>query len=210
LEKLQLDKNHSCWVVDDEVLPAPEGIECSKYVLLGLHGVQPYGFQNHRFHRIRYKIDIPPHVKAGDLGGWIESYANLSQEGRAVVLDEAHVWGDAVVKENALVSHGAYISEHAVICGHCEVTNAATVKGNAEIADTAEICDNAYVAGNAKIQGIAKICGRAEVTGDAIIDCYEVGRIEVRIKSESDVETMRYWLGTMNHDIQKNWEKGIK
>lgn len=206
MEKLQLDKNHSCWVVDDEVLPAPEGMETDKYELIGFNGIDMYGFGYTRFHRIRYKKDIFNIVKAGDLGGWVEGYNNLSQEGTAVILGEAKVWGNAIVKDDAIVSGGSYVSGNAMVCGHSIVCGAATVRGNAEIADTAEVCDNAYVAGNAKIQGMAKICGRAEVTGDAIIDCYEVGRIEVRIKSESDVELMNRRLGEMNAEIQREWE----
>ena len=43
-------------------------------------------------HRIRALVDIERwEIKAGDLGGWIESEANLSQEHDAWVSDEARV-----------------------------------------------------------------------------------------------------------------------
>ena len=43
-------------------------------------------------HRIRALVDIVRYgVKAGDLGGWIESEANLDQEHEAWVFDDAWV-----------------------------------------------------------------------------------------------------------------------
>ena len=43
-------------------------------------------------------------VKAGELGGWIEKEANLSQEGNCWVFDDARVFGDARVFVDAWVS----------------------------------------------------------------------------------------------------------
>jgi hypothetical protein len=37
------------------------------------------------------------YVKAGDLGGWIESEHNLSHEGECWVYDEGRVSGDSIV-----------------------------------------------------------------------------------------------------------------
>lgn len=205
--KIQLDERRKITIFDDYVLPMPNGEKPTKYELLGFEGVQFFGYEGRRFHRIRYLTDIYNTVKAGDLGGWVEGYHNLSQEGTAVVLGEAHVWGNASVSENAMVDGGARISENAKVCGWAIVCGCGTVRGNAVIADTAQVKDNAYVAGNAKVHGIAEICGHAEVTGDAIIDCYEVGRIEVRIKSEEDIETMNHYIAMMNREIQNGWSK---
>lgn len=45
--------------------------------------------------RIRALRDIPRYaVKAGDLGGWIEKEANLTQEGDAWVRGDAQVFGE--------------------------------------------------------------------------------------------------------------------
>ncbi len=53
-------------------------------------------------HQIRALIDFGT-VEAGDLGGWVESENNLSQEGDAWVYDNARVHGDARVYGNAQV-----------------------------------------------------------------------------------------------------------
>ena len=47
-------------------------------------------------HQIRALRDIPRHaVKAGDLGGWIETENNLSHDGDCWISGNASVWGDA-------------------------------------------------------------------------------------------------------------------
>lgn len=51
-------------------------------------------------HRIRALVDIERYgVKAGDLGGWIESEANLDHKSEARVSGEARVFGDAWVSK---------------------------------------------------------------------------------------------------------------
>lgn len=53
-------------------------------------------------HRIRALRDIPERgVAAGDSGGWVESEANLSQDGDARVSGNAHVYGNARVSGDA-------------------------------------------------------------------------------------------------------------
>ena len=48
-------------------------------------------------------------VKAGDIGGYIESEDNLSHEGNCWVSGNAKVYGDAGVSGNGRVSDNAYI-----------------------------------------------------------------------------------------------------
>ena len=60
-------------------------------------------------------------VKAGDLGGYVESESNLSQEGSCWIYD------DAVVRDKAIVI------DHAIICNKALVEDNAIVKDNAII-----------------------------------------------------------------------------
>lgn len=61
-------------------------------------------------HRIRALVDIERWgIKAGDLGGWIESEANLSQEHDAWVSGEARVFGKARVSGEAQVSKTVHV-----------------------------------------------------------------------------------------------------
>lgn len=49
-------------------------------------------------------------VKAGDLGGWVESESNLSQDDTCWVSGDAWVYGEAKVSGDAVVSGEAIIS----------------------------------------------------------------------------------------------------
>nr|DAN72953.1 MAG TPA: putative transferase, nesg, ydcK, Structural Genomics.38A [Caudoviricetes sp.] len=63
-------------------------------------------------HRIRALIDIPEHdVKAGDLGGWLETEENLSHNGAAWVT------GSACVTDSALVTDAACLTGAARVTG---------------------------------------------------------------------------------------------
>ena len=73
-----------------------------KYELVHDDKIRIYGEDadltyNFTLSRIRALRDIPMNsIKAGDLGGYIESESNLSQDGDAWVANEAKVYGDAI------------------------------------------------------------------------------------------------------------------
>lgn len=117
-------------------------------------------FSGHTLHRIRAVRDFDTefcHVKAGDLGGWIESDKNLDQDYTAWVTDEAMVYGKASVAEEALVS------------GHAQVFGEAIVTGGAVVTDNARIFGDAFILDFVKIYGDTKFCGDTMVS-DAVYD----------------------------------------
>lgn len=100
----------------------------------------------HILHRIRAVRDIGAYVKKGDLGGWVESEDNLSQDENCWVSDEACVYGNA------------------------------QVYGHAEVYGRTDVCDNAMVYDNAKVYGNARVDGCARVHGDAWVHDYATVR----------------------------------
>lgn len=90
-------------------------------------------------------------IKAGDVGGWIESEKNLSHDDNAWVGGNARVNGDAWVNENAQVEGNAWVGGNAWIGGN------ARVKGNALVGGKAWVGGNAWVDENAKIFSINHI-----------------------------------------------------
>lgn len=117
-------------------------------------------FGGHTLHRIRAVRDFDNeacHVKAGDLGGWIESDKNLDQDYTAWVTDEAMVYGKASVAEEALVS------------GHAQVFGEAIVTGGAVVTDNARIFGTAFILDFVKIYGDTQFCGDTMVS-DAVYD----------------------------------------
>jgi len=121
----------------------------------------------HILHRIRALRDIPRHnVKAGDLGGFIESGANLSQEGDCWV---GEVRGDAQVSGNAWVRDNAQVFGNAQIYGNAWVFGNAQVFSDAQVSGAARVSGNACVSGDAQVSGNAHVYGYAWVHDDACV-----------------------------------------
>ena len=105
-------------------------------------------------HRIK-ALNSFGNIYEGDLGGWIESEKNLSQDGDAWVFDNATVRGNATIRGDAWVFDNAEVSDNAI------VSDNATVDGNATVSE------NATIYGDAKVRGNATIYGNAKVSRDA-------------------------------------------
>ena len=119
-------------------------------------------------HRIRALMDISRYgVKEGDIGGWIEKYNNLSQDGDAWIFDDACVSDDAKVYDDACVFDDAKVYGDAEAYGNAEVYGDAKVYGDAGVYGNAKVCGNAKVYGDAGVYGDAKVCGNANVYGNA-------------------------------------------
>ena len=120
-------------------------------------------------------------IHKGDLGGWVESEDNLSQEGEcwiyhnakvydnakvfedARVYNEAEVFGYAQVFGNALISSHVSVRDNAMVYDNAMVLNNASVSGNARVHDNATVCDDAAVYDYAMISDNAEVCGNAKV-----------------------------------------------
>jgi hypothetical protein len=88
--------------------------------------VNKYGYK-----RIRALRDIPRYnVKAGDLGGFLESEKNLSHYGDCWIVGNAIVFGDACVSGNAMVSGDACVYGNASVSGDANISGDAIVTKN--------------------------------------------------------------------------------
>ena len=124
-------------------------------------------------------------VKEGDLGGYVQSEANLSHEdncwvsgnawvsdtaqvyGNARVGGDARVFGDAWVFDNAHVSDTAWVYGDAHVYGKARVYGDAQVYGKAHVYGDAQVSDTAWVYGNASVYGDAWVSDTAWVYGNA-------------------------------------------
>ena len=84
-------------------------------------------------YRIRALRDFGS-VKKNNLGGFIESEANLDHDGNAWVSGNARVSGNAKVSGNARVFGNAEVSGNAKVYGNAMVYENAWVFGNAKVA----------------------------------------------------------------------------
>lgn len=116
-------------------------------------------------YRIKALKDIGDKVRAGDLGGYIQSEANLSTSGECWVAE------NAVVSENAIVNGNALVSGNAVVTGYAWVIQKSVVTGNAIISGNAVVCGFAEVSGNAMVKGrdLVVVSGDDVVTDNTVI-----------------------------------------
>lgn len=120
-------------------------------------------------HRIRALKCIPLYsVIKGDLGGWIESERNLSQD------NDSWVGGDAIVMDDAFISGNAYIGEDAIVCDNSEVYGNSIVIGRAKLRNRAEVKENARIYGSSIlesgiVEGHATVCGTTRITGGKVL-----------------------------------------
>lgn len=110
-------------------------------------------FDGKTLHRIRALKDISKmSVKAGDLGGWVESEENLSQDGDCWIFDDAKVCDSARVYDSARV------------CGLAIVYDSARVRGSAVVRGLATVYDSAIVYDSAVVYGLAEVYGSVSKT----------------------------------------------
>lgn len=113
-------------------------------------------------YRIRALKDFAD-VKAGDLGGFVQSERNLNQGGNAWIYNNGEVYGNALVYEDARIVEQAKVYENAAVFGHAVVTGKACVYGRARMCEYSAAFDNAKVYGMAEMFRNAHISGSAEM-----------------------------------------------
>ena len=120
-------------------------------------------FFGHNVYRIRALKDFG-NVKKGDIGGYVESEYNLSQEG------DCWIYNNATACENSIVSGNSEIKDHAIVCVHAEIKDHAVVCGNSVVKDCAVVCGNSIVSGNSVVKEFDKVYGNTVVCGDIKLD----------------------------------------
>ncbi len=121
-------------------------MENKKYELLEDDAIVREG---RKLYRIRALRDVSDDVQEGEKGGYVESEANLSQEGTCWLFDEACAYEDARVEGDAL------------LWGY------ATLRGKAKLFEKARLCGHAIVQGEAKVGGGSMLKGKTCVSGQA-------------------------------------------
>ena len=128
----------------------------NKYRLTDETTTAEYNGTQKTLYRIQALKDFG-NVKAGDLGGFIESTSNLSKRGSCWVYDDGAVFCDAKVYGDAK------------ICDNADVYDNARVYGKAKVSGNAKIYDNAKVSGRVKVKDYGKVCGDDCLSGSEII-----------------------------------------
>jgi len=98
-------------------------------------------------HRIRALRDFG-NVRAGDLGGWVESEDNLSHRGDCWLYGEAKAYDAAFLFVNACAYDNARLSGNARASGNALLFNNSRLSGNASASGNARLYGSAYAFGN--------------------------------------------------------------
>jgi carbonic anhydrase/acetyltransferase-like protein (isoleucine patch superfamily) len=109
-------------------------------------------------------------VSKGDIGGYVEGYHNLSNEGNCWIFHDAKVYENARVKDNAIIGGSAEIFGNAVVKDYSAVGDNARVFGNASICGFSRVISNTVVFGNAVVTGNSDIFGNSNsIYGNALL-----------------------------------------
>lgn len=111
-------------------------------------------------YRIRALRDIPATrmpITPGTLGGYVQSEANLSQEGECWIAEGAKAYGKARVTGNA------FVQDSAEVCQRAQVGQDSTIMGQAKVNGCA------HVGGTAVIGGDTVLCGIVSVSGTQVV-----------------------------------------
>ena len=139
-----------------------------KYELVKSESIVYNGKTLYRIRALRDFITVSGRtIKKGDLGGYVESEDNLSQEGNCWIFDNAKVYGNAKVFDDAIVNDSACIFDSAVVCGAAEIYNFAEISDNAIVCGGAMVSQRAIVFNEAKVFGNAWLYGTAKI-GDKL------------------------------------------
>ena len=111
-------------------------------------------FRRRKVYRIRALKDFSD-IKAGDVGGWVCSYNNLSQEGycwiydNAKCLDNARIFDNAMMFDNAIMFGNSVMYDNAVMLNNSIMYNNSKMFNKAKMFDNSIMCNNAEMCGNA-------------------------------------------------------------
>ena len=108
-------------------------------------------------------------VEIGDLGGYVESENNLSQEYNCWIYDNSKVFSTALVFDNAKIYGNAEVFGQAQIYGDALVSDNTEVYGYAQVFDNAEVYGRVYICGEAEVFNKDWIYNHAKIFGNAKI-----------------------------------------
>lgn len=134
-----------------------------KYKLIKSKAKNPNGGHLYRIRALKTFHVQGATVWKDDGGGYVESEANLSQEGNCWIFDHAKAYENSRVSDDAILTKRAIVRGDSVVNKKASVKDCANVGGKSIVTDEAQICDNVIVF-NYKVTGKDKLTGRKVFT----------------------------------------------
>ena len=123
-----------------------------------------------KLYRIEALRNIRSDVRRGSQGGYVESEANLSHEGRCWVYDNACAYEDARVEGDALLYEKATLRGKAKLIEKATLWATVIVQGEAIIGGESVLGDQVVVGGRAILKGHVSLIKKVHVSGNAYLE----------------------------------------
>lgn len=88
-------------------------------------------------------------VRKGQLGGYVQSEANLSQNGECWIYDKATIYDDAKLKDNVKIFDNVKVHAYATVGDNAHIYHDVDITEHACIYDYTTLCDQVCVMSNA-------------------------------------------------------------
>ena len=125
-------------------------------------------FMGRVIYRIRALKDFGD-VKAGDVGGWVCSYNNLSQEGECWIYDEAKCLDNAMIFDNAKMYDNSIMYDKAKMYHEAKMYDNAIMLNNSIMYDNSKMFNNSKMFGKSVMRDNAEMCGNATMYDSSIM-----------------------------------------
>ena len=123
-----------------------------------------------KLYRIQALRDVCYSVKEGKVGGYVESEANLSHEGRCWLYHDACAYEDARVEEDATLWGHATLRGKAKLIEGAALWGKAIVQGEAKVGGRSRILDQVVIGGKAVVKGRVSLHDDVHVGGNAYLE----------------------------------------
>ena len=109
-------------------------------------------------------------IKKGSLGGIIDSYDNLSQQGNC------WVYKNARIKDKALVTHNARVMGYSIVHDHAVVSDETKLSGRVKIGGYTTVYESIAISGSFSANGYTYFCGyeKLDYNDDVMITDNEI------------------------------------
>ncbi len=154
--------NNSHFYIDDKY-------NMKKYIILLDDTIKILDITLYRIQAVKDFAD----VKTGELGGYIASENNLSQDGNCWVYNYAKVYDNALVTGNAKIFDRANIFGFATISESAMIYDLAMIYGHAKICGEAKIGSSCIINDHAQVYGKTVLCNNEVICENKLICRYE-------------------------------------
>ena len=125
-------------------------------------------YEERTLYRIRALKDFSD-VKAGDLGGWVETEYNLSQEGNCWIYDEAKCMDNARMYHNSAMYNNSVMCDFSEMHGCSEMHNYSAMYDNSRMYNCSAMYHNSRMYNDSKMYNYSTMFDNSAMYNNAVM-----------------------------------------